>query len=49
MVEANHNVQQAQLHARLAQATITLGHREAEKAVERVRCGTRRRALRDSE
>ena len=34
MVEATHNVQQAQLRARLAQAAMTLAKYEAEKAVK---------------
>jgi hypothetical protein len=34
MVEANHSLQQVALRARLAQAAITLAHREAEKAVK---------------
>jgi hypothetical protein len=39
MVEASHSLQQsqrqAQLHASMARAAITLAHREAEKAVKR--------------
>ena len=34
MVEATHNVQQAQLRGRLAQAAMTLAQYEAEKAVK---------------
>ena len=37
MVETIPSLQQAQLHARLAQAAITLAHHEAEKAVKQAR------------